>query len=156
MKTKTKRTKIIIAFAILLIGIPVILFTIDEIKLASGRYTSASDIVTIYKVNHGHEYEILKTYEGTVDRSVNDTSCERNIEQGVIVKYDHSFREHLVKKLGCTEYDRLGGVGFYKTAKGRKFTMEMSTYSGGSFAIMPYAVERICGLTMDEIQTDSK
>ena len=77
MKTKTKRTKIIILLAILLIGIPVILFTIDEIKLASGRYTSASDIVTIYKVNHGHEYEILKTYEGSVDRSANDTSCKR-------------------------------------------------------------------------------
>jgi hypothetical protein len=73
-----------------------------------------------------------------------------------MVRYDHEFTEALTDKYGCKEYDRLGGLGFYETKSGRRFTLRMTEYGGGTFAVLPYAVEQIYGVTIEDIIADSK
>ena len=136
--------------------IPAAYIGIFEYHLMKGTYTDASDIKTVWQVNNGTEYAVLKTIEGNVPDNDSPDRYSRNVEQGIMVKYDHEFIEALTNEYGCKEYDRLGGLGFYETKDGRRFTLQMTEYGGGTFAVLPYAVEQIYGVTMEDIIADSK
>ena len=157
-KSKTSKpfkAVIIDLFATVII-IPVAYSGIFEYHLMKGTYTGASDIKTVWQVNHGTEYAVLKTSEGTVPDNDSTDRYSRNVEQGIMVKYDHEFIESLTNEYGCKEYDRLGGLGFYETKSGRRFTLRMTEYGGGTFSVLPYAVEQIYGVTIEDIIADSK
>jgi len=70
------------------------------------KCTKATDIDSVFKVNHGSDFEVLRTKHN----KNND-----HYESIVMVQYDHVFKEYLVNELGCTEYDRMGAADFYET-----------------------------------------
>ena len=151
--------KLVIALLVILLLIPLAYLAWFEYWLVSGEYTDAADITSVYGVNNDKDYVVLKTSEGTLPDSSSSALVpepySRNVEQGVMVKYDHEFLGYLTNELGCRELDRLGGLGFYETKGGKKFTLQLDAYEGGNFCLFPYAVEQICGVTMDEIVEDS-
>jgi hypothetical protein len=65
-------------------------------------------------------------------------------------RYDHEFLEFL-RNNGCYEYDRSGALGFYKTADGKPFTIILNDRTSDSFTLMPFAVNVIEGITIDDI-----
>ena len=153
--SKPFKAVLIVLLAAVII-IPAAYIGIFEYHLMKGTYTDASDIKTVWQVNNGTEYAVLKTIEGTVPDNDSTDRYSRNVEQGIMVRYDHEFIEALTNEYGCKEYDRLGGLGFYETKGGRRFTLQMNEYGGGTFAVLPYAVEQIYGVTMEDIIADSK
>ena len=153
--SKPFKAVLIVLLAAVII-IPAAYIGIFEYHLMKGTYTDASDIKTVWQVNNGTAYAVLKTIEGTVPDNDSTDRYSRNVEQGIMVRYDHEFIEALTNEYGCKEYDRLGGLGFYETKGGRRFTLQMTEYGGGTFAVLPYAVEQIYGVTMEDIIADSK
>ena len=154
MKTKSKAKKIIIIAVILILVIIAGLFAAFAFRLMSGDYTDASDIAGVYKVNHGSQYVVLSTEETKlqpVPWKTNDGyNYYRNVRQVVMSRYDHEFLEFL-RNNGCYEYDRSGALGFYKTADGKPFTIILNDRTSDSFTLMPFAVNVIEGITIDDI-----
>ncbi len=154
MKTRSKAKKIIIIAVILILGIIVGIFAAFEFRLMKGEYTAASDITSVYKVNHGSQYVVLSTEETELQpiawKTNDGYNYYRNVRQVVMSRYDHEFLEFL-RNNGCYEYDRSGALGFYKTADGKPFTIILNDRTSDSFTLMPFAVNVIEGITIDDI-----
>lgn len=147
MKNKSKVKKIIIIALIIVLAVIISPFAYTEYMLITGEGTKATDIDSVFKVNHGSDFEVLRTIYN---------KNNGHDELIVMVKYDHVFKDYLVNELGCTEYDRLGAAGFYETKGGKKFSLVMRDRSSDAITRLPYAIEKIEDVTMDEILADSK
>jgi hypothetical protein len=143
MKTRSKLRAAVITILMILVLVILSPFIYTEFSLIYCKHTRVQDIDEVISVNHGSDYEVLRTV----------TNNDRK-EQIVIVKYDHIFMDQLVKELGCNEYDRYGSLGLYETAGGKKFDMIMVDRSSDAITRLPYAVEKIGGITMAEIIAD--
>ena len=147
MKTKSIAKKIIIIALIIAAAVIVSPFAYTEYMLVTGEGTKATDIDSVFKVNHGSDFEVLRTIHN---------KNNGHDELIVMVKYDHVFMDYLVNELGCTEYDRMGALGFYETKGGKNFSLVMRDRSSDAITRLPYAIEKIEDVTMDEIVADSK
>ncbi|MBP5361566.1 MAG: hypothetical protein J6Y71_00845 [Ruminococcus sp.] len=155
-----KKLIIVITGIIILLIVPVLGYlSFYEYPLITCKFTDFTDISTVYQVNNGTDYVVLKTLEGTApDQGIPPIPepHNRNVEQAIMVKDNNAFIEYLTKDLGCAEINRLGGLGYYETKSGKKFTLSMALYEGGFAHIYQYAVEQLYGMTIEEIIEDSK
>ena len=145
---KKSKKKIFIIVLLLVTTIIVSPLAYIEYRLITDEYkcTKATDIGSVFKVNYGSDFEVLRTKHN---------KNNNHDELIVMVQYDHVFKEYLVIEIGCTEYDRMGAAGFYETKDGKKFSMIMGDRLSYAIIHLPYAIEIIDGVTMEDIIGDN-
>ncbi|WP_295093005.1 hypothetical protein [Ruminococcus sp.] len=151
MKEQSTSKKIVIILISVIIGL--ILGSIAGLTMtfSNKEYTSASDALTLIKVNFGTDYSILET--GTLSSNVISEDTYNDTYQAVMVKDFDEFTEYL-KSNGCTEYKpQIMNRRYLSTADGKKFVLKQKRASDGVLWLFPYSIDLIEGVTMNDISS---
>ncbi|WP_303838778.1 hypothetical protein [Ruminococcus flavefaciens] len=149
MKKMSTSKKIVTILISVIIGL--ILGSIAGLAMtfSNKEYTSASDALTLIKVNCGTDYSILET--GTLSSNDVYEDTYSNSYQAIMVKDFDEFTEYLKNK-GCTEYKpQIMNRRYLSTADGKKFVLKQKRASDGVLWLFPYSIDLIEGVTMNDI-----
>ena len=151
MKKMSTSQKIVTILISVIIGL--ILGSIAGLAMtfSNKEYTSASDALTLIKVNCGTDYSILET--GTLSSNDVYEDTYSNSYQAIMVKDFDEFTEYLKSK-GCTEYKpQIMNRRYLSTADGKKFVLKQKRASDGVLWLFPYSIDLIEGVTMNDIMS---
>lgn len=114
-------------------------------RLIKGAHTDIGDIGGVISVHFNELYYVADTADIEQYDEGMAECCESNVMQCLIVS-EFADIDRVLEEHGCTEYDRMGDKGYYKTADGKKFI--------GSYrmrCIPAFCTFEIEGVTIEEI-----